>query len=67
MLCSDGSSATFEFKRLSVFRGHGVGSHSRGTMTFAYGLNAAEAAPYLKLPEGKKLRQDGTELAMFDL
>ena len=67
MACSDGSSATFEFQRLSVFRGHGTGSHSRGTMTFAYGLNAAEAAPYLKLPEGKKLRQDGIQLALVDL
>jgi len=65
--CSDGSSATFQFKRLSVFRGHGTGSHSRGPMSFAYGLDAAQAAPYLKLPEGKKLRQDGVELALVDL
>jgi hypothetical protein len=66
MQCNDGSSATFEFRRLSVFRGYGTGDHSRGTMTFAYGLNAAEAAPYLKLPEGKKLRQDGSQLALVD-
>jgi hypothetical protein len=65
--CSDGSSATFQFRRLSVFRGHGTGTHSSGTMTFAYGLEAAEAAPYLRLPDGKKLRQDGVKLALVDL
>ena len=67
MHCSDGATATFSFKRLSVFRGYGVGSFSRGSMTFAYGLAAGEAGPYLKLPRGKKLTHNGTELALVDL
>jgi hypothetical protein len=67
MYCSDGTSATFHFQRLSVFRGHGVGSFSRGSMSFAYGLTAEEAGPYLKLPEGKKLAHNGTKLELVDL
>jgi hypothetical protein len=65
--CSDGTSATFHFQRLSVFRGYGVGSFSRGAMSFAYGFTHEEAGPYLKLPEGKKLMHNGTELALIDL
>ncbi len=67
MLCSDGASATFQFQRLSVLRGYGSGRFSRGGMSFAYGLNAEEAAPYLTLPAGKKLAYDGTELKLADL
>jgi hypothetical protein len=65
--CSDGTSATFHFQRLSVFRGYGVGSFSRGAMSFAYGLTAEEARPYLKLPGGKKLTRNGTKLELVDL
>jgi hypothetical protein len=67
MHCSDGATATFHFQRLSVFRGYGVGSFSRGAMSFAYGFAAEEAGPYLKLPEGKKLMHNGTKLALVDL
>jgi len=67
MLCSDGTTATFRFQRLSIFRGYGGGSSSRGSMSFVYGLTAMEAGPYLKLPEGKKLMQNGAELALGDL
>jgi hypothetical protein len=67
MRCSDGNTATFHFERLSVFRGYGVGSFSRGSMSFAYGLTAEEAGPYLNLPEGKKLTHNGTELELVDL
>ena len=67
MRCSDGNTATFHFERLSVFRGHGTGSFSRGPMSFAYGLTAEEAGPYLNLPEGKKLTHNGTELELVDL
>ncbi len=67
MLCSDGATATFHFQRLSVLRGHGRGSFSRGGMSFAYGLTAEDAAPYLTLPEGKKLTYKGTELQLADL
>ena len=67
MQCSDGATATFSFKRMNIFRGYGVGSFSRGAMSFTYGLSAEEARPYLTLPEGKQLRQSGTELTMVDL
>jgi hypothetical protein len=67
MHCSDGATATFHFQRLSVLRGYGVGSFSRGAMSFAYGLTAEEARPYLKLPNGKKLTSSGKELMLVDL
>lgn len=67
MHCSDGAAATFRFQRLSVFRGYGTGDFSRGSMSFAYGLSADEAWPYLKLPEGRKLVQIGAELKLVDL
>src|SRR5665647_1793929 len=60
--CTDGATATFRFQRLSVFRGYGAGSFSRGGMSFAYGLTADEAGPYVKLPRGKKLTYFGEEL-----
>ena len=67
MQCSDGATATFNFQRLGVFRGYGVGAYSRGSMSFAYGFTAVEAGPYLKLPEGKKLMHNGTTLQLVDL
>ena len=67
MHCSDGATATFHFQRLSVFRGYGTGDFSRGAMSFAYGLTADEAGPYLKLPAGRKLAQTGSELRLVDL
>ena len=67
MRCSDGATATFHFKRLSVFHGHGVGAFTRGPMSFAYGLTAEKAGPYLKLPPGKKLTHNGTELELVDV
>ena len=66
MHCSDGTTATFHFQRLSIFRGYGVGSFSRGSMSFAYGLTAEEAGPYLKLPKGKKLTYNGIRLELID-
>jgi hypothetical protein len=65
--CTDGSTATFKFQRLTIFKGHGTGRLARGSMSFAYGLSAAEAAPYLKLPEGKKLAGNGTDLKLVNL
>ena len=67
MHCSDGATATFSFKRLNIFRGYGVGSFSRGAMSFSYGLSAEEAAPYLTLPHGKRLRANATGLTLVDL
>ena len=65
MSCSNGNSATFQFKRLTIRRGYGTGTLSRGTMSFTYGLSAAEATRYLKPPKGKRLRRDGNELALL--
>jgi hypothetical protein len=64
--CSNGTTAEFHFRRLSLFRGNGVGSHSRGSLSFVYGLTADEAKPYLKLPEGKKFMHNGTALALVN-
>ncbi len=64
--CSDGATATFHFQRLSVSSGYGVGSFSRGAMSFTYGLTAEETGRYLKLPKAKKLTPNGTELKLVD-
>lgn len=64
--CSDGTTSTFKFQRLTLRRGHGSGNFGRGSMNFTYGLTAEEARSYLKLPKGKKLRQDGTKLELVD-
>jgi hypothetical protein len=64
--CSDGNTAEFQFKRLTVFRGYGVASFSRGEMKFAYGFTPEEAAPYLNLPQSKKLARNGTQIALVD-
>jgi hypothetical protein len=67
MQCTDGTSATFHFERLSLFHGYGTGRFSRGSMSFAYGLSAEDAGPYLELPEGKRLERSDTGLALVDL
>ena len=64
MRCTNGITATFEFKRLTLRSGHGTGKLNRGSMTFAYGLSAQEARRYLKPPKGKQLKQDGTKLEL---
>jgi len=67
LACSDGSNATFKFQRLTIYRGHGTGRFNRASMSFTYGLTAEEAAPYLKLPKGKKLARNGTGLELVSL
>ncbi len=62
--CSDGASATFEFQRLSLRRGYGAGKSSRGPLSFTYGLTAEESVPYLKLPAGKALSLDDSNLQL---
>jgi hypothetical protein len=66
MQCSDGATAKFHFQRAGVFRGHGGGTFSRGSMSFAYGFTAEEAEHYLKLPAGKRLIHGETGLALVD-
>jgi hypothetical protein len=65
--CTNGTAATFEFKRLSTFTGFGAGNTDHGSLSFVYGLGPVDAAPYLKLPIGKKLTHDGAQLALADL
>jgi hypothetical protein len=64
--CSDNTTGRFHFKRLSVYKGYGVASFSWGDMNFAYGFKPEEAAPYLRLPQNKKLARNGTEIALVD-
>jgi hypothetical protein len=61
--CSNGATAAFQFHRLSLRRGYGAGT-SGSALSFTYGLTAEESAPYLKLPYGKALRGDGSNLAL---
>lgn len=65
--CSDGMTVTFQFKRLTLTRGHGAGSSSAGPLSFTYGLSPAESEPYLKAPPGKSIRVAGSELVLVDV
>lgn len=65
--CNDGTAGTFQFQRLSLLRGYGMGSCSRGAVTFTYGLTPDEAGAYLKLPLGKKLKHNGRNVELVDL
>lgn len=66
-LCSDGATATFDFRRQGLFRGYGAGNFTRGGLSFVYGFAAEEAAPYLNLPRGKKLALNGPVLKLIDI
>lgn len=65
--CTDGSTSTFTFKRLTIYKGHGTGRFTRGPMSFTYGLTAEEAKPHLKLPKGKKIARKGKALELVSL
>jgi hypothetical protein len=54
--CNDGSTGTFQFNGLTLFSGYGFGTTTRGSMSFAFGLDTDEAAEHLRLPKGKELR-----------
>ncbi len=66
MRCSDGTTAVFQFQRLSFTRGHGTGSSSRGAMSFTYGLNANESGPYLTLPPYIMFAPGGRDLVPME-
>lgn len=57
MQCNDGNEAQFSFNALSLLSGYGYGKSTRGPLSFTFGLTADEAEKYLKLPQGKKLKQ----------
>ena len=63
--CSDGAGATFRFDRLTIMRGHGSGTFTRGPMSFTYGLSVEESRPYLKVPAGKRLGHNGNTLELL--
>ena len=67
MQCSDGTTGTYRFKRLSMEKGYGTGILGKRTMSFTYGLTVEESKPYVKVPPGKKLEYDGKTLALVDL
>jgi hypothetical protein len=62
--CTDGAGATFRFDRLTILRGHGTGTFTRGPMSFTYGLSPEESRPYLLLPAGMRLGHDDTGLVL---
>lgn len=64
LTCSDGTRASFWFKRLSLMRGYGASNAGRSVLSFTYGLTAEDSAPYLKLPPGRKLNMDGNILEL---
>lgn len=55
MTCNDGATATFQFHSLSALSGYGLGTSTRGPVSFAYGLTPDDAKQYLTLPKGKTL------------
>jgi hypothetical protein len=61
--CGDGASLMFHFQRLSMLRGYGVGD-TGGSLSFTYGLTAAESVRYLQLPLGKELKGEGHSLEL---
>lgn len=63
LTCSDGNLATFNFNALDSLSGYGLGSSSRGPVTFTYGLTPEESAKYLQkpFPEIKKFVDEKKE------
>lgn len=53
----------FHFQRLSILSGYGAGELG-GSLSFTYGLTAAESVPYLQLPMGKELIGEGRSLEL---
>jgi hypothetical protein len=66
LLCSDTATATFQFRRLGLLRGHGTGSSTRGPLSFTYGLSPVDSGPYLTAPPGKALRVGEKDLVLVD-
>ena len=66
MRCTGGTSATFQFRALSTMTGYGFGRARTGDVSFAYGMTAAQAEPYLRLPTGKKLQSKDSALVLTD-
>lgn len=65
MRCNDGNVAEFDFYGLSMTSGYGLGQSTKGVVSFTFGLDADEAAPYLKLPENQRLQNKEGKLTLL--
>jgi hypothetical protein len=62
--CNDGTQVKFHFTALSNTSGYGIGSSSRGPVSFTYGLTRDEAIPHLVVPAGHELHKESGELKL---
>ena len=53
--CNDGTIALIRFNAISSLSGYGIGSTSRGPVSFTFGMNLDKAEQYLVLPKGKRI------------
>ncbi len=60
--CNDGTISDVQFNGLSALSGYGIGSTSRGALTFTFGLTPEEATKYLSLPKGKAIEKKDNKL-----
>jgi len=56
MTCNDGTEARIQFNKLTNLSGYGLGTSTRGGISFTYGLTPEEATKYLSIPTNKRLR-----------
>jgi hypothetical protein len=66
--CTDGTTAIFHFRRLSMFSGHGAGNSSRGLMSFRVRAHRRRSRAVPEAARGQEeLAQNGTDLELADL
>ena len=53
--CSNGADVLMTFNAMGELGGYAAGKSATGTATLTFGMEAASAAPYLKLPAGKRI------------
>jgi hypothetical protein len=56
MTCNDGTEARIQFNKLTNLSGYGLGTSTKGGVSFTYGLTPEEATKYLSIPTNKRLR-----------
>jgi hypothetical protein len=62
--CNDGSAAELQFSLLSETRGYAYGQTATHVASLAFGLPAAQAQSYLKVPSDKRLVVRGADGAL---
>jgi hypothetical protein len=55
LTCSDGADALMYFSAIGETRGYGTGTTAKGTASFTFGFELAEASAYLTPPPGKRV------------